>query len=129
MSIRERGLPFCAPSRARVASNPEFGDDGAATITIPSSLQPTDPAEGGFPAEGMWVNAIAPRNGGGAIVAGVYEGDWVVGEVTASGTVDQTFGSNGWVLLPLPGQVTAILQEPSGRIVIAETTVVAAAAP
>jgi hypothetical protein len=102
----------CAPNR-------EFGDDGAATITIPSGLRPTDPAEDGFPAEGMWVNAIAPRNGGGAIVAGVYGGDWVVGEVSASGTVDQTFGSNGWVLLPLPGQVTAILQEPSGRIVIA----------
>lgn len=101
------------------ASNREFGDDGAATITIPSSLQPTDPAEDGFPAAGMWVNAIAPRNGGGAIVAGVYGGDWVVGEVSARGTVDQTFGSNGWVLLPLPGEVTAILQEPSGRIVIA----------
>ncbi len=100
-------------------SNGEFGDDGAATITIPSSLRPADPAEDGFPAEGMWVNAIAPRNGGGAIVAGVYGGDWVVGEVTARGTVDQTFGSHGWVLLPLPGQVTAILQEPSGRIVIA----------
>jgi hypothetical protein len=101
------------------ASNREFGDDGAATITIPSSLLPTDPAEGGFPTGGLWVNAIAPRNGGGAIVAGVYGGDWVVGEIAASGTVDQTFGSDGWVLLPLPGEVTAILQEPSGRIVIA----------
>jgi hypothetical protein len=101
------------------ASNGEFGDDGAAAITIPSSLQPTDPAEDGFPAAGVWINAIAPRNGGGAIVAGVYEGDWVVGEVSASGSVDQTFGSNGWVLLPLPGEVTAILQEPSGRIVVA----------
>ncbi len=102
----------CAPNR-------EFGDDGAATITIPSSLRPTDPAKDGFPAEGVWVNAIAPRNGGGAIVAGVYGGDWVVGEVTARGTVDQTFGNHGWALLPLPGAVTAILQEPSGRIVIA----------
>ncbi len=103
----------------RCASNREFGDDGAATIAIPSTLRPTGPATDGFPAEGMWVNAIAPRRGGGAIVAGVYGGDWVVGEVTARGTVDQTFGSQGWVLLPLPGQVTAILQEPSGRIVIA----------
>ncbi len=102
----------------RCASNREFGDDGVATITIPSSLRPTDPAAGG-PAEGVWVNAIAPRNGGGAIVAGVYGGDWVVGEVTARGTLDQTFGSQGWVLLPLPGEVTAILQELSGRIVIA----------
>jgi hypothetical protein len=102
----------CAPNRG-------FGDDGVATITIPSSLRPTNPAENGFPAEGIWINAIAARTGGGAIVAGVYEGDWVVGEVTAGGTVDQTFGSNGWVVLPLPGEVTAILQEPSGRIVVA----------
>jgi hypothetical protein len=101
------------------ASNPEFGDDGAATIAIPSSLRPTDPAGEGFPTAGMWVNAIAPRNGGGAIVAGVYGGSWVVGEVTAQGTVDQTFGSDGWALLPLPGQVTAVLLEASGRIVIA----------
>jgi len=101
------------------ASNPGFGDDGAATIAIPSNLRPTDPAGEGFPAAGMWVNAIVPRNGGGAIVAGVYGGSWVVGEVTAQGTVDQTFGSDGWALLPLPGQVTAVLQEPSGRIVIA----------
>jgi hypothetical protein len=104
--------PSCAP-------NPEFGEDGIATIAIPSSLRPTDPAEDGFNAEGLWIAAIAPRNGGGAIVAGVYAGDWVVGEVSASGTLDQTFGSGGWALLPLPGEVTAILQEPSGRIVIA----------
>jgi hypothetical protein len=102
----------------KCASNRAFGDDGAATITIPSTLRPTDPSAGA-PAEGVWINAIAPRNGGGAIVAGVYGGDWVVGEVTARGTVDRTFGSQGWVLLPLPGEVTAILQEPSGRILIA----------
>lgn len=101
------------------ASNREFGKDGAATIAIPSSLRPTDPVQDGFPAEGMWVNAIAPSNDGGAIVAGVYGGDWVVGEVTARGAVDRTFGSDGWAVLPVPGEVTAILQEPSGRIVIA----------
>ena len=66
-------------------SNREFGRDGAGTITIPSGLKPTDPAEDGFPAEGIWINAIAPRNGGGAIVAGVYGGNWVVGEVTTRG--------------------------------------------
>jgi hypothetical protein len=101
------------------ASNRGFGDGGAATITVPSGLRPTVPADHGFPAEGVWINAITPRNGGGAIVAGVYGGDWVVGEVTARGALDETFGSHGWVLLPLPGAVTAILQEPSGRIVIA----------
>jgi hypothetical protein len=101
------------------ASDRDFGEDSATTVTIPSSLRPTDSPEGGFPAEGIWVNAIAPRNGGGAILAGVYGGDWVVGEVTARGAMDQTFGSDGWALLPLPGEVTAILQEPSGRIVIA----------
>jgi hypothetical protein len=104
--------PTCAPNSA-------FGEDGSATITIPSGLRAARPTGPRFGPEGVWVNAIAPRNGGGAIVAGVYEGDWVVGEVTASGALDQTFGNQGWVVLARAGEVTAVLQEPSGRIVIA----------
>jgi hypothetical protein len=107
----------CVPNR-------EFGDDGAATIVIPSALRAPKPEnrdaeEGGFPAHGIWVNAVAPRSGGGTIVAGVYSGDMVVGELTARGTVDQTFGTKGWVVLPFGGEVAKILQEPSGRIVVA----------
>jgi hypothetical protein len=103
------------------AANGEFGDDGAATITIPPGLLPAHRKgqQSGFPAQGIWVNAVVPRSGGGAIVAGVYGGRWVVGEVTARGTVDQTFGTQGWIVLPFRGEVTAILPEPSGRIVIA----------
>jgi hypothetical protein len=99
------------------ASNGEFGHDGAATITIPSGLRPGIREQQVGP--GIWVNAVAPRSGGGAIVAGQYGGAWVVGEVTGSGTMDRGFGTKGWVVLPFQGEVTAVLQAPSGRIVIA----------
>jgi hypothetical protein len=62
---------------------------------------------------------VVARKGGGAIVAGTYEGVWVVGEVTPRGQIDPSFGSGGWALLPFRGEVTAVLQESSGRIVIA----------
>lgn len=106
------------------ALNSAFGDGGAETITIPSDLHAPKPENAdaepaGFPAHGIWVNAVAPREGGGAIVAGVYDGDMVVGELTNGGNVVQTFGTDGWLVLPFGGQVTAIAQEPSGRIVIA----------
>jgi hypothetical protein len=101
----------CAPHR-------EFGNEGAATITISSRLQPTHPASGGFPPDGLWLSAVAPRKGGGAIVAGTYGGEWVVGEVTRRGQVDPSFGNGGWTVLPFRGEVTAIVQQPSGRIVI-----------
>jgi hypothetical protein len=101
----------CAPNR-------EFGDDGAATITISSRLQPANPATAGLPTDGLWISAVVARNGGGAIVAGTYEGNWVVGEITRRGKVDPAFGKGGWAVLPFGGEVTAVLQEPSGRIVI-----------
>jgi hypothetical protein len=40
----------------------------------------------------------------------------MVGEVTRSGLVDPTFGNSGWTVLPFRGEVTAVLQERSGRI-------------
>jgi hypothetical protein len=62
---------------------------------------------------------VAARNGGGAIVAGNYEGAWVVGEVTGRGQLDPMFGNGGWSVLPFEGGVTAVHQEPSGRIIVA----------
>ncbi|HLW96649.1 MAG TPA: hypothetical protein VKS25_14835 [Solirubrobacteraceae bacterium] len=101
-------------------ANRELGNDGAATITIPSGLLPARHGGGpGFPERGVWINTIEPRGGGGAIIAGAYGGNWTVGELTSSGTVDQTFGTHGWVVMPFRGEVTAILPEPSGRIVVA----------
>lgn len=101
----------CAPNR-------EFGNDGAARITIPPRLKPAHVAADGSPANGLWVNVVAARKGGGAIVAGTYDGVWVVGEVTPRGQIDPSFGNGGWALLPFVGEVSAILQESSGRIII-----------
>jgi hypothetical protein len=106
----------CAPNRA-------FGDQGAATITFSSRLQPTHSAAGAAASHGLWVNALTARSGGGAIVAGAYgdgmTGDeWVVGEVTPHGKLDPKFGNGGWTVLPLRGEATAVLQERSGRIII-----------
>jgi hypothetical protein len=61
---------------------------------------------------------VAPRNGGGAIVAGTYGGAWVVGEVTPSGRIDGAFGKGGWTVLPFRGEVSAVVQERSGRIFV-----------
>jgi hypothetical protein len=103
--------PECAPDL-------RFGHDGMGTIKIAARLQPGHPAALGSPANGLWVNVIAPKNGGGAIVAGTYGGAWVVGEVTPSGRVDPAFGNGGWTLLPFRGEVSAVVQERSGRILI-----------
>ncbi len=101
------------------APDPEFGADGTATITISPKLRPAHPPARGLSPEGLWIQVVAPRNGGGAIVAGTYRGDWVVGEVTPRGQLDATFADDGWRVLPFPGGVTQVLQEPTGRIIVA----------
>jgi len=100
----------CAPSAG-------FGRHGIATIAISSGLPRARPNSLGAPS-GLWVNAVAPRNGGGAIVAGGFGGHWVLGEVGRRGQLDSTFGNGGWTVLPFSGEATTIVQEPSGRIVI-----------
>jgi len=105
--------PRCEPDR-------QFGVDDTATISVPSSLRLPHPSVPGFRfRDGLWIDAVAERNGGGAVVAGNYEGQWVVGEVTRHGTLDTAFGDDGWASLPIPGGADAILQEPSGRIIVA----------
>ncbi len=101
----------CAPDRG-------FGNEGAATITISSRSQPVRPVSGGESLFGLWVNAVAPRKGGGAILAGGYGNDWVVGAITRRGEVDPSFGNNGWTVLPFVGQAAAVVQERSGRILV-----------
>ncbi len=72
-----------------------------------------------MPRNGVWVNAVAARRDGGAILAGTYGNDWLVGEVTKRGQLDTAFGVGGWAVLPFPGEITQAVQEPSGRIVVA----------
>jgi hypothetical protein len=100
--------------------NSAFGNEGAARIAISAGRTHAAAAPPGVPppAGVLWVQTVAARRGGGAIVAGTYGDDWVVGEVTQRGQLDPTFGNAGWTVLPYQGGVTAVLQEPSGRIVV-----------
>jgi len=101
-----------------------FGDGGTARIAIPSGFRTEsapDHAEAGMATgqEGLVIESVLARHGGGAIVAGSYKGAWLVGEVTAHGQLDPTFGRGGWSALPFEGAVTKVRQEPSGRIILA----------
>jgi hypothetical protein len=93
----------------------KFGDAGVAKIRISPHLvpHPTEPGP-----NHLWINSVSSRRGGGALVAGTYRGRWVVGAVSPHGQLDRTFGTHGWTALPLRGEVTAILQERSGRIMV-----------
>lgn len=93
--------PTCLPNRA-------FGRGGMATIGISARR----------PVAGLWINAVAPRKGGGAILAGGHGDHWVVGAVTRRGGLDRRFGDAGWAVLPFRGEINAVVQEPSGRILI-----------
>jgi hypothetical protein len=100
----------------RCAANAEFGRHGVAIIGI-SSRSPRTRPDSAAPS-GLWLNALAARRGGGAILAGGFGGDWVVGEISRRGQLDPTFGNGGWAVLPFHGEATTIVQEPSGRLVI-----------
>jgi hypothetical protein len=100
----------------RCAPNLEFGRHGVATIGISSRSPRTRPASGA--PSGLRIKAVAGRNGGGAILAGGFGSNWVVGEVNRRGQIDPTFGKGGWTVLPFHGEASAIVQEPSGRIVV-----------
>ena len=94
------------------------GTAGVAEIRIPPRLVPLR-TTAQRDADYLWILAVAKRANGGAIVAGTYRNRWVVGAVGPKGRLDPQFGSGGWTVLPLRGDVTAVVQEQSGRIVIA----------
>jgi hypothetical protein len=89
----------------RCALNPSFGHDGTLTLTRPQ--------------QGLWAEAIAPRNGGGAVVAGLYRSHAAVVEIDQHGGLVRAFGHDGRELFPFCAEPTKVLQEPSGRIVVA----------
>jgi len=106
-------LNFVTPHCTR--GGDRFGNAGVARIRISPRLVP-HPGEPD--SNYLWINSISARRGGGAIVAGTYRGRWVAGAVRPNGRLDSTFGTQGWTALPLRGEVTAIRQEPSGRILL-----------
>jgi hypothetical protein len=90
---------------SRCTLDPAFGHDGTTTITRPRRW--------------LSVEAVAPRKGGGAVIAGLYRNHAAVGEVDGRGRVVRTFGHDGRALFPFCAEPTSVLQEPSGRIVVA----------
>jgi hypothetical protein len=102
---------------ARCARDRKFGDAGVAKVRISPGLVPLRTA-GQRGSDYLWINAVTARHGGGAIVAGTYRDRWVVGAVSPAGRLDSKFGTDGWTALPLQGEVSAVVQEPSGRIVV-----------
>jgi hypothetical protein len=97
----------------RCTLNRAFGHDGATTVSVPTELVRKGRGHA------LWVDAIAPTRAGGALLSGTYRGRWVVAELTPRGHLHRKFGDRGWVPLPYHGEATALLQEPSGRIVVA----------
>lgn len=94
-----------------------YGTNGTMAITFPSSLRPAHPPPHEEP-EGLSFTYAGPASGGGAFLTGDYEGEAVVGEVTRRGTLDRSFGEDGWVRLPFgEAPPKTILQERSGRII------------
>jgi hypothetical protein len=113
-AVLESITPQCVPDLS-------FGSAGIATLAVPPRLHSVIPlpAEGGPSEEGLSLEVLAPSADGDAIVGGDYDRAWIVGEVTPSGTLDASFGDGGWAVLPFRGSVERILQEPSGRLLIA----------
>src|SRR5271155_3597656 len=93
-----KGLAVLHLVTPRCELDRQFGADGTARITVPSSLladlrSVPHPSVPGYGLRGgLAIYVVAARNGGGAIVAGNYEGEWVVGDVTQHGTLDTSFG-------------------------------------
>lgn len=97
--------PECAPL-------PTFGVDGVAQFPgAPTSV-------GGFNVLGFADN--------GDIFVGTsntlgLSGHIMLGLMTPRGTMDAHFGASGWDTLPWPGEISAVDQEPSGRILVANS--------
>jgi hypothetical protein len=101
----------CAPDLA-------FGNEGTERlrVQVPGSER-----------LGISIDAAAAGLSGSIILAGAggltADGgsSLLVGVIEADGQVDRQFGKDGWAVLPWQGDATALLQEPSGEIVVGNT--------
>jgi hypothetical protein len=89
--------PLCAPNRA-------FGNGGVATITLPLRPRPGHPPADGVPPNGLWVNAVAPRRGGGATWPAPMETiGWSARSLRADGSTRRSATEVGQCC-PFPGK-------------------------
>lgn len=89
-----------------------FGADGVEQLKLGSSGH----------AQQLSLAAMTPGLGGGVIVAGGFAGRWLVGRLDPNGHMDSTFGNDGWATLPWRGSASAVVQGPSGQVVVGGCT-------
>lgn len=73
------------------------------------------------------INGIDALRSGGFVVTADDERSWWIGRFNPDGSVDRSFGSNGWVPLLPPGALTqyrypnvvSVVEEPSGELIAA----------
>jgi hypothetical protein len=97
---------------ARCVPDATFGHHGVTWVRIPAG------AAGGR-GRALWIDTVERERAGGELLGGTYRNHWIVGELSATGALNPEFGDRGWAALPYRGQVSAILVEPSGRIIAA----------
>jgi uncharacterized delta-60 repeat protein len=101
-------LPLRAASAAPGDLDPTFGTDGIASL----------------PAGTGWANAVAMQSDGRLVLAGSvsYSSNQVVARMNPDGTPDESFGSGGFIILPLrfdDERVTTVAVQSDGRVLVA----------
>lgn len=89
----------------------EFGRNGVSEIALPKIPKSRRVAI-------STLNAMGPSIDGGALLVGETWDGWLVGKLEPDGRLDPRFGRDGWAVLHWPGEAEAVLEEPSGRIVV-----------
>ncbi len=107
--VASAGYPAASSALAyaftpRCAPDPAFGSHGVERLV--------------FGGQAFSISAAVPAPGGGIVLAGGTTREWLVARLDANGSLDPTFGSGGWTVLPWPGSVSAIAVTPSGTIVL-----------
>jgi hypothetical protein len=96
-AVADAFTPHCAPDRS-------FGRQGVERLA--------------FGGQAFSIAAAVPAPGGGTVLAGSTAKGWLVARLDASGSLDPTFGSGGWTVLPWPGSASAVAETPAGDIVL-----------
>jgi hypothetical protein len=98
---------------ANCEPNDAFGDRGVESFV---------PMIRHRPVQSLAITSITPALGGGVILVGYDQAGGLVGRIDSNGIVDKGFGTEGWTEIPSLLETGPVMQEPSGRIVVAGQT-------